>query len=66
MAAQLTAIRLRKSRNGSNGMGLVPHSYRWSQELTIRYTERPSGAGIKPSVGSIGDSCALKQARAAD
>ena len=36
--------------------GLVHHSDRGSQYLSIRYTERLSEAGIEPSVGSVGDS----------
>ena len=38
------------------GSGLVHHSDRGSQYLSIRYTERLAEAGIEPSVGSIGDS----------
>ena len=36
--------------------GLVHHSDRGSQYVSIRYTERLSEAGIEPSVGSRGDS----------
>ena len=36
--------------------GLVHHSDRGSQYLSIKYTERLAEAGIKPSVGSVGDS----------
>jgi putative transposase len=36
--------------------GLVHHSDRGSQYLSIKYTERLADAGIKPSVGSVGDS----------
>jgi putative transposase len=36
--------------------GLVHHSDRGSQYVSIRYTERLAEAGIDPSVGSIGDS----------
>jgi putative transposase len=36
--------------------GLVHHSDRGSQYLSIRYTERLGLAGIEPSVGSVGDS----------
>jgi transposase InsO family protein len=32
------------------------HSNRGVQYLSIRYTERLSGAGLEPSVGSVGDS----------
>jgi putative transposase len=35
---------------------LVHHSDRGSQYLSIKYTERLAEAGIKPSVGSVGDS----------
>jgi transposase InsO family protein len=36
--------------------GLVCHSDRGSQYVSIRYTERLAEAGIEPSVGSVGDS----------
>ena len=36
--------------------GLVHHSDRGSQCVSIRYTERLAEAGIEPSVGSVGDS----------
>ncbi len=36
--------------------GLVCHSDRGSQYVSIRYTERLIEAGIEPSVGSVGDS----------
>lgn len=36
--------------------GLVCHSDRGSQYLSIKYTERLAEAGIEPSVGSVGDS----------
>jgi putative transposase len=38
------------------GAGLVHHSDRGSQYLSIRYSERLAEAGIEPSVGSRGDS----------
>lgn len=38
-----------------NSERLVHHSDRGVQYLSIRYTERLSEAGIKPSVGSVGD-----------
>ena len=41
-----------KDRNG----GLVHHSDRGSQYLSIRYSERLAGAGVESSVGSVGDS----------
>jgi transposase InsO family protein len=42
------------SRTGTKG--LVHHSDRGSQYLSIRYTERLAEAGIEASVGSVGDS----------
>jgi len=36
--------------------GLVHHSDRGGQYVSIRYTERLAAAGIEPSVGSVGDS----------
>jgi putative transposase len=36
--------------------GLVHHSDRGSQYVSIRHTERLAEAGIEPSVGSVGDS----------
>jgi transposase InsO family protein len=42
------------SRTGTKG--LVHHSDRGSQYLSIRYTERLAEAGIESSVGSVGDS----------
>jgi putative transposase len=38
------------------GDGLVHHSDRGAQYLSIKYTERLAEAGIAPSVGSVGDS----------
>jgi transposase InsO family protein len=43
-------------RRPTKGMGLVHHSDRGSQYLSIKYTERLAEAGIEPSVGSVGDS----------
>ena len=43
-------------RRPTNDTGLVHHSDRSSQYLSIRYTERLAEAGIEPSVGSVGDS----------
>jgi putative transposase len=43
-------------RRPARGGGLVHHSDRGSQYLSIRYTERLAEAGIEPSVGSVGDS----------
>ena len=42
-------------RPGDDG-GLVHHSDRGSQYVSIRYTERLAKAGVEPSVGSVGDS----------
>jgi len=46
------ALHNRRPYNG----GLVHHSDRSSQYVSIRYTERLAEAGIEPSVGSVGDS----------
>jgi transposase InsO family protein len=43
-------------RQPVQGGGLVHHSDRGVQYLSIRYTERLAEAGIEPSVGSVGDS----------
>ena len=40
----------------TQGNGLIHHSDRGSQYLSIKYTERLADAGIEPSVGSVGDS----------
>jgi transposase InsO family protein len=42
-------------RRSAQGAGLVHHSDRGVQYLSIRYTERLAEAGIRPSVGSVGD-----------
>lgn len=44
------------ARRPAKAMGLVHHSDRGSQYLSIRYTEWLAEAGIEPSVGSVGDS----------
>jgi transposase InsO family protein len=44
------------ARGPAKGGGLIHHSDRGSQYLSIRYTERLGEAGIAPSVGSVGDS----------
>jgi transposase InsO family protein len=36
--------------------GLIHHSDKGSQYVSVRYTERLAEAGIEPSVGSVGDS----------
>jgi putative transposase len=43
-------------RRPIQGAGLVHHSDRGVQYVSIRYTERLAQAGIEPSVGSVGDS----------
>ena len=43
------------TRAGEDLSGLVHHSDRGSQYLSIRYTTRLEQAGIVPSVGSKGD-----------
>ena len=43
-------------RRPAQGGGLVHHSDRGVQYVSIRYTERLAEAGIEPSVGSVGDS----------
>lgn len=43
-------------RRGQELAGLIHHSDRGSQYLSIRYTERLAEAGVVPSVGSKGDS----------
>jgi putative transposase len=40
----------------SGARGVIHHSDRGSQYLSIRYTERLKEAGVEPSVGSVGDS----------
>ena len=43
-------------RRPVQGGGLVHHSDRGVQYVSIKYTERLTEAGIEPSVGSVGDS----------
>jgi len=43
-------------RRPVEGDGLIHHSDRGVQYVSIKYTERLAEAGIEPSVGSIGDS----------
>jgi transposase InsO family protein len=43
-------------RRPAHRSGLVHHSDRGSQYISIKYTERLAAAGIEPSVGSVGDS----------
>ncbi len=51
----LDALNQAICQRGPNG-GLIHHSDRGSQYLSIKYTERLVEAGIDPSVGSVGDS----------
>ena len=44
------------ARLDGDPIGLIHHSDRGSQYLSIRYTERLQHAGIEPSVGRVGDS----------
>ena len=44
------------ARRPVRGNGLIHHSDRGVQYVSIRYTERLAEAGIEPSVGSVGDS----------
>lgn len=44
------------ARRRASGEGLIHHSDRGSQYVSIRYSERLAEAGIEPSVGSRGDS----------
>jgi putative transposase len=44
------------ARRPVRGSGLVHHSDRGVQYVSIKYTERLAKAGVEPSVGSIGDS----------
>ena len=43
-------------RRPAEGDGLIHHSDRGVQYISIKYTERLAEAGIEPSVGSVGDS----------
>ena len=43
-------------RRPVKGAGLIHHSDRGSQYVSIKYTERLLEAGLEPSVGSVGDS----------
>jgi transposase InsO family protein len=44
------------ARRPATADGLIHHSDRGSQYLSILYTERLSAAGVQPTVGSVGDS----------
>lgn len=59
MKAQLVLDALEQAlheRRPAEGAGLVHHSDRGSQYVSIKYTERLAEAAIEPSVGSVGDS----------
>jgi putative transposase len=59
MQAQLVLDALEQAlheRRPVQDAGLIHHSDRGSQYLSIKYTERLAEAGIEPSVGSVGDS----------
>jgi putative transposase len=45
-----------RQREGHSLQGLVHHSDAGSQYTSIRYTERLGQAGVRPSIGSVGDS----------
>ncbi len=44
------------ARRPADGGGLIHHSDRGVQYVSIRYADRLADAGIEPSVGSVGDS----------
>jgi len=44
------------ARRPTQGSGLIHHSDRGVQYVSIKYTERLAEAGVEPSVGSVGDS----------
>src|SRR5680860_600617 len=52
----LDALEMALGRRKGDAEGLVHHSDRGAQYLSIRYTERPAEAGAVTSVGSRGDS----------
>jgi putative transposase len=57
MSAELVLDALEQALWSRSGVkGVVHHSDRGSQYLSIRYSERLAEAGAKPSVGSVGDS----------
>ena len=57
MRAELVLDALEQALWARSGVeGVVHHSDRGSQYLSIRYTERLAEAGVEPSVGSVGDS----------
>ena len=57
MRAELVLDALEQALWSRSGVhGVVHHSDRGSQYLSIRYSERLTAAGAQPSVGSVGDS----------
>jgi putative transposase len=57
MSAELVLDALEQAIWSRSGIdGVVHHSDRGSQYLSIRYSERLAEAGAQPSVGSVGDS----------
>ena len=54
--AQAKRVQALHERRPLHRGGLVHHSDRGSQYVSILYTERLAQAGIEPSVGSVGDS----------
>jgi putative transposase len=57
MHAELVLDALEQALWSRSGIkGVVHHSDRGSQYLSIRYSERLAEAGVEPSVGSVGDS----------
>ena len=57
MRAELVLDALEQAIWARSGIeGVVHHSDRGSQYLSIRYSERLAEAGAQPSVGSVGDS----------
>ena len=59
MQAQLVLDALEQAlhdRRPAEAAGLVHHSDRGAQYVSIKYTERLAEAGIEPSVGSVGNS----------
>jgi putative transposase len=52
----LDALEMAIWRRNAMLEGLIHHSDAGSQYTSVRYTERLAGAGIEPSVGSVGDS----------
>ena len=54
-SCSVLSIRLCMNVRPLHRAGLVHHSDRGSQYVSIKYTERLAEAGIEPSVGSVGD-----------